>query len=239
MLCNNNTGRINSIQSLGTLDGPGIRFVVFMQGCNLRCGYCHNPDTWNMKTGTEITADEILRKALRYKSYFGKLGGITVSGGEPLLQAKFVTQLFKICHDEGINTCLDTSGTLMNDSIKELLHHTDRVLLDIKFTNNDDYKTYVGCVLDSPLLFLNHLNQINMPTTIRQVIVPGLNDNDENIAKLKNIVSTHHCIDKVELLPFKKICKVKYDNLNINFPFDNYNTPDNNLMSELNKKLNE
>lgn len=242
-LCNmqssDTIGRINSIQSLGTLDGPGIRFVVFMQGCNLRCGYCHNPDTWDIKAGTEVHLNELLDKAIRYKSYFGKDGGVTVSGGEPLLQAKFVNDFFKMCHKEGINTCLDTSGSIMNENVKELLRNTDRVLLDIKFTNDDDYIRYIGCNLESPLLFLDYVNKNNIPTTIRQVIVPTLNDNKDSILKLKEIISDNKCVDKVELLPFKKICKVKYDNLGTEFPFETFETPDKDLISSLNRILSE
>ena len=231
-------GKINSIQSLGTLDGPGIRFVVFMQGCNLRCGYCHNPDTWDMSKGTVTTVLELLDKAMRCKSYFGTDGGITVSGGEPLLQSNFVTELFKACHDNSINTCLDTSGSILNDNIKELLSHTDRVLLDIKFTNDEYYDKHIGCSYASPLAFLDYLESKSIPVTIRQVIVPTLNDNVDNILKLKELVATHKCIDKVELLPFKKICKVKYDNLKIDFPFDIYETPSKEDIDKLYNILN-
>lgn len=232
------SGKINSIQSLGTLDGPGVRFVVFTQGCNLRCGCCHNPDTWDINGGYTATAQEISDKALKYKSYFGAKGGITVSGGEPLLQAEFVTELFKICHNNGINTCLDTSGSILNDSIKTLLAHTDRVLLDIKYTNEQDYKSYVGCSFESPLRFLDYLNKMKIPVTIRQVIIPTLNDNEENILKLKEITASYPCIEKVELLPFKKICKVKYDNLKLKFSFDKYPVPDKADIEKLNELLN-
>lgn len=230
-------GRIHSIQSLGTLDGPGIRFVLFLQGCNLRCGCCHNPDTWDMRGGTEYTAQELADKALRYKTYFGKDGGITVSGGEPLLQAEFVTNLFKLCHDKSINTCLDTSGCILNDKVKELLKYTDRVLLDIKYTTQEDYKNFVGCDYSAPLAFLAHLEEIKIPTTIRQVIIPELNDNKENILRIKQIAKSHSCVDKTELLPFKKICKVKYDNLGLEFPFEKLPVPDSSLMSQLNSIL--
>ena len=126
------TGIVHSIQSLGTVDGPGIRFVVFLKGCNLRCGCCHNPDTWDMSGGTEYTAEQIGETAVRSKEYFGEQGGITLSGGEPLLQSEFAREVFSLCHKNGINTCLDTSGSLLNDQAKALLEVTDRVLLDIK-----------------------------------------------------------------------------------------------------------
>lgn len=219
------TGQVNSIQSLGALDGPGIRFVVFLQGCNLRCGCCHNPDTWNAKEGTAYTAEEIVNNAVRYKEYFGKEGGITVSGGEPLLQADFVREVFELCHKEGINTCLDTSGNIMNDAVKALLRETDRVLLDIKYTCDSLYREHAGCGMQPVLDFLDYLNKENIPVTLRQVIIPTLNDNEENIIKLKNIAKNHHCVDKTELLAFKKICQVKYDKLGIPFPFSHIPEP--------------
>ena len=230
-------GKINSIQSLGTLDGPGIRYVIFMQGCNLRCGYCHNPDTWDIQSGMEVTTEELISKIVRYKSYYGNEGGVTVSGGEPLLQAEFVTELFEKCHEQGVNTCLDTSGSILNNNVKKLIGHTDRVLLDIKFTKDEDYKQYIGCSMESPLLFLEYLSQKQIPTTIRQVVVPTLNGDEENALKLKEIVSHHDCVDKVELLAFKKICKVKYDNLGISFPFEKYDTPAPDLISHLNNLI--
>ncbi len=234
----NTNGRINSIQSLGTLDGPGIRFVVFTQGCNLRCGCCHNPDTWDVCKGQETTPLELVEKAIRYKSYFGSEGGVTVSGGEPIMQPEFVSEFFELCHKEGINTCLDTSGSILNDKIKAMLKHTDRVLLDIKYTSDEDYRTYVGCSIDAPLNFLKYLDDKCIPVVIRQVIIPTLNDSEENILKLKQLVSEYKCVEKIELLPFKKICKVKYDNLGIDFPFENLPVPDKLTMDKLNTLLN-
>lgn len=212
-------GYINSIQSLGALDGPGIRFAVFLQGCNLRCGCCHNPDTWDIKGGTEYTPLEIVQKAERFREYFGKEGGITFSGGEPLLQADFVREVFSFCKEKGINTCLDTSGSILNDKVKKLLSVTDRVLLDIKYTDEQSYKDYVGCSLEGVLNFLDYLDQNKIPVTLRQVIIPTLNDNEDNILRLKDIAESHKCVDKIELLPFKKICQVKYDKMGIPFPF--------------------
>lgn len=230
-------GRIHSIQSLGTVDGPGIRFVVFLQGCNLRCGCCHNPDTWDYNGGTELSAEELVEKAKRYKSYFGEKGGITVSGGEPLLQSEFVYELFSLCKKKGINTCLDTSGSILNDNVRKLLSVTDRVLLDIKYTNDGQYKQFAGCGLDKPIEFLEFLDTISVPVTVRQVIIPMLNDTEENILRLKGIVSKYPCVDKTELLPFRKICKVKYDKMGITFPFDHIPEPKPELMEKLNKIL--
>ncbi len=213
-------GRIHSFQSLGTVDGPGVRFVVFFQGCPLRCSCCHNPDTWDYNGGKVITAKEIVSKAERFKEYFGEDGGITLSGGEPLVQADFAKEIFFLCKERGINTCLDTSGCLLNDSAQKLLELTDRVLLDIKYTNNEDYIKYVGCSIDKPLEFLEYLNFKKIQTTLRQVVIPTINDMEENFLKLKEIEKKYSCIDKTELLPFRKICQVKYDELNIKFPFE-------------------
>ena len=231
------TGQVHSIQSLGTLDGPGLRFVVFLQGCNLRCKCCHNPDTWEMQSEKQFTPQEIVEKALHYKEYFGDKGGVTLSGGEPLLQPQFCYEIFKLCHENGINTCLDTSGSILNDNIKKLIGETDRVLLDIKYTENDLYLENVGCSLEKPLEFLYYLNEQKIPTTIRQVIIPTINDNQNNIQKLNKIVENHSCVDKVELLPFKKICQTKYDNMKIEFPFEHIPTPTKEMMNKLNELL--
>ena len=230
-------GRVHSIQSLGTVDGPGLRFVVFLQGCNIRCGCCHNPDTWSMSGGKEYTPKQIVDKAVRYKEYFGKLGGITLSGGEPLLQAEFAREVFALCHKEGINTCLDTSGSIFNDAVRALLAETDRVMLDIKYTSDEDYRAYVGCGMATPLEFLAYLNEQKIPTTIRQVIIPTLNDNRGNILKLKDIVERHSCVDKTELLPFRKICQVKYDKMELEFRFGHLPEPTKDSMKALEELL--
>lgn len=230
-------GKVHSIQSMGTLDGPGVRYVVFLQGCNLRCKCCHNPDTWAINEGTEYKASQIAKNAVRFKEYFGEFGGITLSGGEPLLQAQFAFEVFNCCHNENINTCLDTSGSLLNEDIKELLSVTDRVLLDIKYTDDKLYMENVGCSMDSPLEFLSYLNAKKIPTTLRQVIIPGINDSEENIKKLKAIADKHLCVDKIELLPFKKICQTKYDSMGIDFPFAHIPSPDKKIMDKLNSML--
>ena len=214
----NVTGRIHSFQSLGTVDGPGVRFVVFMQGCPLRCACCHNPDTWDMEGGTEYTPDEVFSKICRYREYFGKDGGVTVSGGEPLMQSRFVTELFRLCREAGIDTCLDTAGVCIGEPQKELLAVTDRVLLDLKYANDEMYKKYVGCSIEKPLEFLAYLNGQNIDTTIRQVNIPTLNDSEEDISALKDIAKSYSCVSKIELLPFRKICQTKYDSMNILFP---------------------
>lgn len=230
-------GRINSFQSLGAVDGPGIRYVIFMQGCNMRCKYCHNPETWDKHLGKEYTPEEVLNKIINYKEYFGEKGGVTVSGGEPLLQSKFIKELFKSCKKNGINTCLDTSGTILDDEVKELLKYTDIVLLDIKFTNEKDYKEITLANYLDVLKFLEYLNDQNIKTIIRQVILTNINDTDENIEKLNILKNRYSCIEKIEFLPFKKICEVKYNKLNINFPFKDICETSNELIIKLSKKL--
>ena len=233
-------GRIHSIQSLGTVDGPGVRFVVFLQGCNLRCGCCHNPDTQKIGDGGSLfTPEEIAKKVTRYREYFGDEGGITLSGGEPILQPEFAHRLFCLCHENGINTCLDTSGSILTDKVKLLLSETDRVLLDIKYTDEDSYERYAGCRMSAVLSFLDYLNENKIPTTVRQVIIPTLNDTEDNILRLKQIVAAHTCVDKVELLPFRKICQVKYDSMGIEFPFGNLPTPTREQMLKLEALLNK
>ena len=231
------TGKIHSIQTLGTLDGPGVRFVAFLQGCPLRCSCCHNPDTWDFQGGSIYTAEEIVNKTLRYSEYFGERGGITLSGGEPLMQAEFSYEVFRLCHKVGINTCLDTSGCILTNEVKSLLSVTDRVLLDIKYTNEIDYQNHAGCTLDAVLNFLDYLDSVNIKTTLRQVITPTINDTKESVEKLKNIAKAHPCVDKIELLPFKKICQSKYDNMGIPFPFGQLPTPTKEKMEELEQLL--
>lgn len=233
------TGRVNSIQSLGTVDGPGVRFVVFFQGCNLRCKCCHNPDTWDMAGGKEYSAEEIVSKAIRYKEYFGAEGGITLSGGEPLLQAEFAAEIFEKCQQNGINTCLDTSGSILNEKVKKLLSVTDRVLLDYKYTDDASYRLNVGCGIRQVEDFLAYLNSQNIPVTLRQVIIPAVNDTEENILKLKEVIQKYPCVDKTELLPFRKICAVKYKNMGIPFPFEEMDTPGISLMNSLQAMLEE
>lgn len=233
------TGYIHSFQSLGTVDGPGVRFVVFFQGCNLRCKCCHNPDTWNMTGGKQFSAEEVAAKIERFREYFSDDGGVTLSGGEPLLQPEFATELFSLCKERGINTCLDTSGSIISDKTKALLNVTDRVLLDIKYTNNDDYQNNAGCSLDTVLEFLKILDNRKIPTTLRQVIIPTVNDTDDNIQKLRNIACNHKCVDKIELLPFRKICQTKYDDMKIDFPFSHLDTPTKKTMNHLKSIITE
>ncbi|MBR2902329.1 MAG: pyruvate formate lyase-activating protein [Clostridia bacterium] len=225
--------KVHSIQSLGTLDGPGIRFVVFLQGCHLRCKCCHNPDTWDMGAGKEMTTAELAERVARYREYFGRDGGITVSGGEPLLQAEAVAQLFELCHQGGINTCLDTSGSIMNSRVKKLLSVTDRVLLDIKYTNDQEYVENVGCHMKPVLDFLQVLEDMDVPTTLRQVIIPSINDSAQNVHCLREIRDAHRNVDSVELLAFRKLCQTKYQSMNMPFPFAHIPEPTQDIMDKL------
>ena len=214
-------GRINSIQTLGTVDGPGVRFVLFMQGCPLRCAYCHNPDTWDFAGGYEVSAEEIFEKVKRYREYFGKDGGITVSGGEPTTQADFVCELFSLCKSEGIHTALDTSGCLWNEKIERLLEVTDLCLLDYKMCNAEDYEKYTRCKKESVDFFLSELQKRSIDTWLRQVIVKGINDSADSVKLLYEVADSHSCVKKVELLKFRKFCAPKYENLGVEFPFGN------------------
>ena len=230
-------GKVHSLQSMGTVDGPGVRFVVFLQGCPLRCAYCHNPDTWMLDGGTEYTAQDLLEKIQRYRPYFGTQGGVTVSGGEALLQADFVAELFALCKENGIHTTLDTSGCIWNPSVEKLLSVTDLVLLDIKMTTDVQYKEFVGCSLQQPMEFLEQLYQRRIPVWIRQVIVQGFNDTEENISMLRTLLAPYHNIQKIELLPFRKLCKEKYDEMGIPFRFDSYPETPQAVVEALSAKL--
>ena len=229
--------RYSAIQTLGTVVGPGVRFVLFLQGCPLHCGYCHNPETRDMTGGKTATVGEIMQKVLRCRSYFGNDGGITVSGGEPLVQAEFVTELFTECKKQGLNTCLDTSGCILNDSTLKLLEVTDLCMLDIKMTNEEDYKKHIGCSMATPLAFLDKLCEMKVNTWIRQVIVCGVNDDEINIGRLNEIANAHDNVTLAELLPFRKLCSTKYDEMGIPFPFDCYEQTPESVIETLKSKV--
>ncbi len=210
-------GRVHSFQSMGAVDGPGLRCVVFMQGCPLRCVYCHNPDTHSFDGGEEYSPEDMLQKILRFKPYI-KNGGVTVSGGEPLMQINFVKELFALLRENGIHTALDTSGIGDLNEAKELLKVTDLVLLDIKFLNKADYHNYCNGNFEQVIGFLKLTEEMDIPLWIRQVIVPGINDNKDNITDLLELLKDCRNIKKIELLPFRKLCGPKYENLGIPFP---------------------
>ena len=214
--------KIHSIESFGTVDGPGIRFVIFMQGCSLRCKYCHNRDTWDTCGGTLISANELLDKIERYKSYIlPSGGGVTVSGGEPLLQTKFLITLFKELKNRNIPTAIDTSGMVdLTDDIKELLSLTDLVLLDIKHINDEKSKCLVGFSNKKELEFARYLSDNNIPLWIRQVIIPGITDDENDLLELKNFINSLKNVQKVELMPYHELGKFKWENLGIKYELE-------------------
>ncbi len=211
------TGFIHSIQSLGTLDGPGVRSVIFTTGCPLRCIYCHNPDTWRISDGEEIEASELADKILKFYPYI-KRGGVTFSGGEPCLQAKFLSEVARALKKRGLHIALDTSGVIDNEDVDKLLEYVDLVLLDLKFTDENSYKLNTGAHLSSVLRFLDKLEALGKDVWIRQVTVPGLNDSEDDIRALSELIKPYCSVKKTELLPFRKLCLEKYEKLGIPFP---------------------
>lgn len=212
------TGRIHSIQSLGAVDGPGIRYVVFLQGCPLRCVYCHNPDTWAAEGGDTVEADALVQKALRCRAYWGDSGGVTVSGGEPLLQAPFVEEFFAKLQAQGVHTALDTSGVGNLARAERVLRHTDLVLCDLKFLTQADYFQYCRADLTQVERFLQLTAMKGVPLWIRHVVVPGLTDSLEHLRLVKAKAESYPNLEKLEFLPFHKLCLEKYDRLGLEFP---------------------
>ncbi|MDR0978429.1 MAG: pyruvate formate lyase-activating protein [Lachnospiraceae bacterium] len=210
-----NFGRIHSIESFGTVDGPGIRYVIFLQGCSLKCKYCHNRDTWNCDGGTLKSVDELVQNVQNFKNYIlPSNGGVTISGGEPLLQPLFVKNLLKKLKEEGFHTAIDTSGMFsLTPDIKEIIDYTDLVLLDIKHINNKKCIELVGTSNEKELEFAKYLNRINKPLWIRQVIIPGITDNETDLNELKKFISSLKNVQKVELLPYHSLGKFKWEDL--------------------------
>lgn len=210
-------GKIHSVESMGLVDGPGIRTVIFFQGCRLRCRYCHNPDTWETQSGKEMDVSEIIKMLKRYQPYYGNTGGITCSGGEPLLQIEFLTELFKACKKENIHTCLDTAGYGYGD-YQELLNYTDLVILDIKHYLPQNYKALTGGDFSVPTEFLDAVKKNGNPLWIRHVTVPNLTDSQEHIKGLGEYIKTIPNVEKVELLPYHTLGVEKYKVMGINYP---------------------
>ncbi len=213
-------GNIHSVESCGTVDGPGIRFVVFTQGCPLRCQYCHNPDTWDFKDNNKMSVDEILEQYEGVKEFCA--GGITVTGGEPMCQTEFVTELFKKAREKGIHTALDTSGVLFNKNntqkVDELLKYTSIVLLDIKHINDEEHKKLTGHSNKNILEFAKYLSDIKKPMWVRHVVVPGITFNEKYLTELGEFLAGLHNIAALDVLPYHDMAVPKYENLGIDYP---------------------
>ena len=229
-------GNIDSFESMGLVDGPGVRFVVFMQGCPLRCAYCHNPETWADEKKIEMTAEELVKKVLKYKPYFGDDGGVTFSGGEPLRQPKFLLEALKECKKYGINTCLDTSGA--GDEYDEILDYVDLVILDVKTIDAEKYKALTGQNIERYNRFLATCQKKKKRLWLRQVIVPGYNDTEADILHLKEYIKNIENVEKVELLPYHSMAKEKYKKLGIKYRLENVLDMDKEKCKKLEKLLN-
>lgn len=229
-------GNIDSFESMGLVDGPGVRFVVFMQGCPLRCAYCHNPETWSDEKKIQMTPSDLVKKILKYKPYFGTEGGVTFSGGEPLHQPEFLLEALKECKRNGIHTCLDTSGA--GENYDEILDYCDLIILDVKELDEEKYKKLTGQNMDWFKNFLKKCQEKHKKMWLRQVIVPEYNDTEESVLKLKDFVSKLHNIEKVELLPYHSMAKEKYKKLGIKYRLENVLDMNKEKCKKLEKLLN-
>lgn len=218
-------GRIHSFESMGAVDGPGLRYIVFMQGCHLKCKYCQNRDTWNIKNGQEYEVDEVLEKIMKVKNYITPDGGVTISGGEPLLQADFLIELFKKLKKQNIHTCIDTSGNLpITDKIKELIELTDLFLLDIKCINDEKCKELIGKSNKDEIEFAKYLSEHEKPMWIRQVLVPTLTDDEKDLKDLTLFIKSLKTVEKVEILKYHDLGRFKWENMKLKYPLEGYKT---------------
>lgn len=224
------TLRVHSIETFGTHDGPGIRLVVFLQGCQFRCIYCANPDTMDVKGGSVMNIDEIVKRAIAQKSYFGKKGGVTVSGGEPLLQRSRVTRLFKRLHAEGINTALDSNGKLLNTEVAELLDVTDLLLLDIKHINNTWHHKITGLGNEGVLKVAAHREKSGKKMWLRYVLVPGYSDQPEFLHELGRQFSNYRTIERLQILPYHKLGVHKWNALGMRYQLEGVEPPDSGVI---------
>lgn len=219
-------GYVHNFETFGTKDGPGIRFVLFMQGCPLRCLYCHNPDTWEKKNAKyEYTPEQIFKEIVKVKNFIR--GGVTVSGGEPMLQAEFVLKLFKLCKQQGIHTAIDTSGIYLNDKVKEVLEYTDLVLLDIKQIDPDKYKILTSAPLEPTLQFMEYLASNNKSVWLRYVLVPQYTDDEIDLKKWAKYASQFKNIERVDILPFHQMAIHKWEEINVDYKLKDLNSASN------------
>lgn len=233
-------GRIHSIESMGLVDGPGIRTVVFLQGCRLRCQYCHNPDTWAVdeKKVQLLSPQELVKKLVRFKSYYGEDGGVTFSGGEPLLQKEFLLETLKLCKQAGINTCLDTAGCGTGD-YEEILRYTDLVLFDVKHYTEEGYRRVTGCGMEESLKFLDALQKSGTPYWVRHVVTPTLTDGEQHLMELKEYIGTLKNVQKVELLPYHVLGVQKYHTLGIPYPLEGIEPMQPEKLTQWQKQMNQ
>lgn len=232
-------GYIHSIETMGLVDGPGIRVVIFMQGCPLRCLFCHNPDTWEKGQNYLTTSKEIVDTVRKYRSYIEENGGITLSGGEPLYQSEFTLDILKMCKKAGIHTCLDTSGVGYDKKhLEDILKYTDLIILDIKAIDEDNYSKMTGKSMEEFNYFLTKVQKLQKKLWLRQVIVPTINDNVEYIKRLKKYISKIQNVEKVELLPYHTMGVDKYKKLNLKYRLDNIEAMNIEKCKELGKILN-
>ena len=214
-------GRIHSVESFGSADGPGVRYIVFLKGCNMRCQYCHNPDTWAKDGGELMTPEEVLKKALRYKTYWKEKGGITVSGGEALLQIDFVTELFRLAKEKGVNTCLDTSGNPFSleepfkSKFDELMKYTDLFMLDIKHMDDAAHRKLTGQTNQNILEMAAYLSDHGKAMWIRHVLVPGITTEEDELYRLRSFLDTLKTVERVEVLPYHTLGVFKWKELGI------------------------
>ena len=214
-------GRISATESFGSVDGPGIRFIVFVQGCRYRCQYCHNPETWERAGGYEATPEEMFREALRYRPYWKERGGITVSGGEPLLQLEFVTELFRLAKEKGVNTVIDTAGEPFTydepffSAFEELLPLTDLFLLDLKQIDDDVHRALTGTSNESALALARFLSERGKRMWVRHVLVPGWTTGEEDLRRLSEFIAGLKTVDRVEVLPYHAMARYKYEELHL------------------------
>ncbi|MGN0579499.1 MAG: pyruvate formate-lyase-activating protein [Ruminococcus sp.] len=214
-------GFIHSTESFGTVDGPGVRFVVFFQGCPMRCKYCHNPDTWNFSGGREVSAEEMMKEYSSYREFL-KSGGITATGGEPLAQPEFLAELFELAKKMNVHTCLDTSGVVFepdsHEKIDRVINSTDLVMLDIKHIDPDEHRKLTGHSNDNILAFARYLSDRRIPLWIRHVVVPGITDGYNELFRLGEYLSTLTTLKALDILPYHDMGKVKYERLGISYP---------------------
>lgn len=236
-------GYVHSLESFGSVDGPGVRYIIFLSGCGMRCQFCHNPDTWDIKTGKTFTADELLEKALKYRSYWGDKGGITVSGGEPLLQIDFLLELFQKAKEKGINTTLDTSGNPFTKDEpffgkwKKLMDYTDLIMLDIKHIDDEQHKILTGKSNKNILEMAKEMSEMGKKMWIRHVLVPERNDKDEYLQRLREFIDTLNGVTKVEVLPYHTLGVYKWENLNIPYQLEGIDPPTKERIENANKIL--